>query len=71
MPKVGFNPHALSVPFDHQRAYMRGPLRASALEPFVSEKVGIDAIREGLRFADVEGFPLGCVDSPAKNIDPR
>jgi hypothetical protein len=72
MPKIGFDPKTLSSPVYEASADVGHAHLRCAFEPVVTGTVGVEAIFEGLRLADVERFkprrPLN-QDGPTQDVD--
>ncbi|MEP7240229.1 MAG: hypothetical protein ABI697_05035 [Devosia sp.] len=73
MTKIGFDPKPLSGPIRHQQgADVRSAHLQCALETFVTRSTGVEAVFEGLRLADIEGFeprPVRDLDQPADDVN--
>lgn len=75
MAKIGFDPHPRSgvIRYEHA-ADVRSPHLQCTLEPIVTTTTGVEAIFEGLRLANVEGFKARSADDlsrPADDVDAR
>ena len=73
MTKIGFNPKALSTAAPHG-GDVRHAFSGCSFEPVVVPDTGVEAIKEGLRLANVEGFvrppKQGGGHLPAEDVDP-
>lgn len=54
MPKVSFNPKALSLPDHKVKGEVRRSVLDCAFEPFVSPDIGIEAFMEILRLSNIQ-----------------
>ena len=70
MPKIGFNPQALSLPPGHHHgANVVKSICNCAFVPVMPRSSGVQAIIEGLRLANIEGPVLALSDPLAKDVD--
>ena len=72
MPKIGFDPEPLGVATGTQYGNVGGPASGCAFVPVMGPCVGIEAIIEGLRLADIKCVPPICEGGTwfAEDIDP-
>jgi hypothetical protein len=69
MPKISFNAKALGITTYKKSGDMRRTPSGCAFEPVMVFKPGIEAIIEGLRLANVEGFEHAGREFPAKDVN--
>ncbi len=72
MPKIGFDPEPLGVATGTHYGNVGGPASGCAFVPVVGTHVGIEAIIEGLRLADIKCVPPIWEEGTwfAEDIDP-
>lgn len=77
MPKVSFNPQALGTIMTDEDGNVCRIVGESAFVPVVVHGTGVEALYEGLRLANIEGFDTvprnvsNARDESANNVDPR
>jgi hypothetical protein len=69
MPQISFNFQALSLTPASQDSNVSVAKLPSAFTPVMSDKPGIEAIFEGLRLANIEGFIVPTCSRLTKNVD--
>ncbi|WP_042118787.1 hypothetical protein [Rhizobium etli] len=69
MTKISLNAQAIGIAVSSHDPDKVRAQSACAFIPVVIHKPGIDAIYEGLRLADIEGFVKPDADKFAKDID--
>lgn len=69
MSKIGFNDQTIGRR-DKPDGHVCHAVDGCAFEPVVVFQPGIEAIMEGIRLANIQGFKPPVPNGPAKDVDP-